>query len=140
MGKRGNGEGSIRFNEARRRWEGRTTVGVNDAGQPVRRMVTARTRGEVAKLLREMRDAADSGRAPARRDLTVARFLDEWMDTVLVGSVAASTEVQYRDVVRLYVRPHLGRKHLTTLNARDVARMLVELEKEGRSPNTRRLA
>lgn len=140
MGKRGNGEGTITHNLARNRWEARLTVGYSEDGQQVRRKITGATRTEVVKRLRALRDDADAGRSPARRDLTVARFLDEWLSDVLPGSVAPSTTVQYRDVVRLYVVPHIGRKHLTTLNARDVARMLAELEADGRSANTRRLA
>ncbi len=140
MGKRGNGEGTITRNPSRNRWEARLTVGQTVDGRQVRRKVTGATRAEVAKRLRELRDHTDAGRSPARRDLTVGRFLDEWIADVLPGSVAATTAVQYRDVVRLYVKPHLGRKHLATLNARDVARMLADLEAQGLSPNTRRLA
>lgn len=140
MGKRGNGEGTIRENKPRGRWEGRLTVDTDDGGRPVRKMVTGPTRAAVVKRMRELRDAADEGRQPARADLTVSRFLTEWLDDVLPGTVAASTEQQYRDVVRLYVIPHLGRKRLRTLQARDVARMLRELDDEGRSANTRRLA
>jgi integrase len=140
MSRRGRGEGTIHHNLERGRWEGRLTVSTDEQGQPVRRKVTGATRTAVVQRMRELRDAADGGRQPTRRDLTVARFLDEWLADILPGTVAAKTEVSYRDIVRLYVKPHLGRKHLVTLNARDVARMLRDLEDEGRSANTRRLA
>jgi integrase len=140
MAKRLNGEGTIRENKARGRWEARLTVGVTETGAPIRKMVTGRTASEVTARMRELRDNYEGGQEPARRDLTVARFLEQWLVDVLPGTVAATTEQQYRDVIRLYVRPHLGRKRLGTLNARDVARMLRNLENEGLSPNTRRLA
>src|SRR5690606_3610709 len=112
----------------------------DEDGKPVRRKVVGATRAEVVKRLAELRKATDAGQAPARRDLSVGRFLDDWVRDVLPGSVAPTTAMQYADVIRLYVKPHLGRKRLATLNARDVARMLADLEAEGRSANTRRLA
>jgi integrase len=138
--KRSNGEGSVRENKARQRWEGRVTVGFDVTGKPVRKMATGKTKAEVLRAMAELRGDADAGRDSARRDLTVRRFLEQWIDDVLPGTVAPATEQQYRDVVRLYVVPHLGLKRLRTLQARDVARMLRTLEEEGRSPNTRRLA
>src|SRR5258708_5563315 len=87
MAKRGNGEGSVRRNLERGRWEGRLTVDV-DEGRPVRRMVTGRTRAEVVQRMRALRDADDAGQTPARRDLTVGRFLDDWL-AALPGKVSA---------------------------------------------------
>lgn len=140
MAKRSSGEGTIRNNKARNRWEARLTIGQEIDGRLIRRMVTGRTKAEVLKKLRDLQTSLDAGRSPARGDLTVARFLDQWVADVVPGSVAPATAVQYRDVVRLYIKPHLGRKHLAKLSALDVAHMLRDLELEGRSPNTRRLA
>lgn len=137
---RSNGEGAVYQDKARRRWVGTATVGYDGDGKQVRRSVTGRTKGQVVERMRELQGAIDQGQDPAARDLTVARFLATWLDDVLPGSVAASTERQYRDVVRLYVVPTIGQKRLRTLQARDVARMLRQLDEEGRSPNTRRLA
>jgi integrase len=135
-----NGEGTVRYNDERRRWEGRVISGWSIDGKQIRREVTGRTRAEVVKRLRALTDAVENGEAPARRDLSVGRFLDDWAATALHGSVAPATEALHLDVIRLYVKPHLGRKHLATLNARNVTKMLHALEAEGRAPNTRRLA
>jgi integrase len=137
--RRGNSEGTIAYNDERKRWEGRLTVGWED-GRQVRRKVTGPTRAAVVKRLRELRDATDAGRAPVRRDLSVSRFLDTWVNDVLPGSVAPATERQYRDVIRLYIKPAIGRKHVSTLAAVDVTLMLRAMEAKRLSPNTRRLA
>lgn len=136
--KRSNGEGSVRYNAARGRWEARATIALED-GKPVRRMVTAATKKDVLTRLRTLADEAATGRSAARADFTVGRFLDEWLAT-LPSTVAPATEQSYRDAVRLYIKPHVGRKRLRTLAARDVAKMLRDLEAEGRAPNTRRTA
>lgn len=140
MAKRSNGEGTVRYNPARARWEGRITIGVDTAGRLRRRMVTGQTKSAVLKLMREARDADNAGASPLRRDHTVGRFLDEWVADVLPGAVAQTTAQQYSDIVRLYLRPELGRKQLATLSARDVSAMLRRLGDRGLSPNTRRLA
>ena len=103
-------------------------------------MVIGRTKAETLGRMAELRGAIDVGQVPASRDLTVRRFLEQWVEDVLPGTVAASTLQQYRDVVRLYVVPHLGQKRLRTLQARDVAKMLRDLDADGRSRNTARLA
>ncbi len=137
---RSNGEGGVWHDAARGRWVGTATVGYDLDGKQLRRSVTAKTKSEVVRRLRELHGDVEQGQEPARRDLTVGRFLATWLDDVLPGSVAPSTLNQYRDVVRLYIGPTLGQKRLRTLQARDVAKMLHDLESAGRAPNTRRLA
>ncbi len=138
--KRGNGEGTIRFNESRDRWEGRLTVGINPAGKPIRRMVTGKTRSAVVKSMRELREAADAGRTPVRRDASVARYLEHWLRDIVPGTVSSSTLVQYEEIVRLYINPHVGTKKLRTLAPADVTLMLRQLADAGLSANTQRLA
>lgn len=139
MAKRANGEGSIRYDKARKRWEGRVTVRL-DNGKPVRRKVTGSTKAETRKRMQEVADAAEEGRELLRRTLTVGTFLNDWLDNVLPGTVSAATEAQYRQIARLYVLPHVGRKQLKTLQPRDVTLMLRAMEKQGLSSNSRRLA
>ena len=140
MSKRGNGEGSIRHNPERDRWEGRVSLGRNAEGRLVRKKVTARTRAEVVRRMRDLLDAADDGRETLPRTVTVERFLNDWLDNVLPGSVATITEDQYRQTVRLYVIPHVGRKQLRTMQPRDVTMMMRRMADDGLSPNTQRLA
>jgi integrase len=138
--KRANGEGSIRHNVERNRWEGR--ISVNGS----RRMVTARTRRELTDRMHTAERAAEQGAQSARADLTVSRYLTRWMTDILPGTVAAATEAQYRDVLRLYVLPRIGTKRLATLSPSDVDGMLrdmarsTETRPEGYSPTARRLA
>jgi integrase len=138
--RRANAEGGLWHDEKRRRWVGTATVGYDDKGRQIRRSVTAKTKGEAAARLRELQGAVEAGQELARRDLTVSRFLTTWLTDVLPGSVAPATEQQYRDIVRLYIKPHVGQKRLRTLQARDVTKMVRSLEADGRSPNTCRLA
>lgn len=135
-----NGEGSITQDKARDRYRGSVTVGYDDDGKQVRKWVTAKTKRDLLQRMKEHQAAVDAGMDPAPRDLTVAKFLDQWLTDVLPSTVTASTLTSYRNIVKLYIKPSIGQKRLRTLQAREVAAMLRQLEDEGRSPNTRRLA
>lgn len=138
--KRSNGEGSVRRNVTRNRWEGRISL---PDGR--RRMVTAKTRQELSRRMRAAQDSDDSGQL-TRADLTVGRWLTSWLDEVLPGTVSPATEGQYRDVVRLYLIPRIGRKRLVALSPTDVDAMLHDMaiptsdRPDGYSPTARRLA
>jgi integrase len=134
-----NGEGSLRHNAERGRYEGRVTVAIDAAGRPVRRMVTGTTEREVRKRMRDMLVATEQGLAPAGRSLTVGRFLDQWLTDVLPGTVSVPTQAQYEGIVKRYLKPYLGRHALTSLTARHVTMMLRDLATKGYSTTTQRL-
>lgn len=135
-----NGEGTVRFNEKRNRFEGRVTVGVNASRQPVRRMVTGKSERDVRTKMRKLITSTEAGLKPAPRALTVAKFLDGWQADILPGTVALTTESQYRGIIARYLIPRLGRHRLANLTAQDVTRMLRALEAEGYSSTTMRLS
>ena len=67
---------------------------------------------------------------------TTAQWLNDWLDDVLPGTVAASTEAQYRQVVKDWVAPYVGRMPLAKLGPEHVLRMMRQLEAKGLSPTT----
>jgi hypothetical protein len=156
---RSNGEGGVyKYQNTRGdgttsdRWRGTATVGFSD-GKQQRKTVTGRTKGEVLDKLRELQTANDLGVELPRADLTVGKFLDDWIQNVLPGTVRGSTLQQYTDVVKLYINPVLGRKRVRTLSARDVSSMQQFLANEylrrpdadgrqakGVAPHTQRIA
>lgn len=151
---RANGEGGIRKDTSRNRWVGTVTVRWEDVGhddgktvrRQVRKNVVGKTKREVAERLRELQGMVDKGVPVPDQQITVGAMLDQWLADVLPGTVAKPTEGQYRDVVRLYIKPRIGDKKLRQLTPTDVARMLRDMEEptaarpSGYSPNVRRLA
>lgn len=140
MGRRAKGDGTIRENKTRGRWEARVQVGVTPEGKRIRKMVTGRTQNEVLTRMRQLQRSADEGLDLAPGTVTVGAFLEDWLDNILPGAVTQATEDQYRQVVRLYVIPAVGRKKLKTLQPRDVTLMLRDMADRGLSSNTQRLA
>lgn len=134
-----NGEGSVRYNAERERYEGRVTLRTSANGSPLRRMVTGKSEREVRKRMRDLMAANDQGLTPAARSLTVGRFLDQWITDVLPGTVAPPTFAQYEGIVKRYLKPQLGRHTLASLTARHVTMMLRDLDAKGYSSTTLRL-
>lgn len=132
--KRANGEGSVTWNKARRRWEARVT----DDG--TRRCVgTARTQREALAKLRAWQSAAAEGLAPAPATLTVTTFLRQWLANEAPSGVTAKTLADYTAMIDHHIVPHIGLKHLRTLTPRDVSAMMRAMEAQGKSPHTIKL-
>lgn len=137
--RRANGTGTAPvYNEDRKRWVIRVTMGLDELHRPVRREVSARTLAEVEQKATELKRQRDAGVGVEGSKLTVAGWLTEWLDHR--SDLAPKTLQNYRDVARCYIEPHLGRDKLDSLTPRRVRTMLTALEREGHSPNTRRLA
>jgi integrase len=110
--RRGNGEGSI----TRRRdgrWEARYTA--HTPSGPKRKAVYGKTRKEVAdKLAKTLADCA-SGFVFDAEGMTVGEYLDRWLEDSDRNSVRGSTHERHREIVRLHIRPALGRVKLSKL-------------------------
>ena len=55
MGKRKNGEGTVRYRKSDGRWEGRVFVGYDSKGNPKTRNVTAKTKSECLDKLEKLK-------------------------------------------------------------------------------------
>jgi integrase len=121
-------------NDERDRWEQRVTI------DGKRLMFTAKTPRDVAAKVTAARARADAGLVPAEARRTVKNYLEWWQTEILPSTVSASTTVNYRNVLRFYVIPHIGSRQLSALKPADVTMMLNKLERAGSAPNTRRAA
>ncbi len=90
---RGNGEGSIYQRASDGRWLGAISVGRDDRGRLLRKVVSAKTRGEVVRKLRKLQREIDDGLPAPDLMMTVAQLLNQWHDDVLRHQVAPSAEV-----------------------------------------------
>jgi hypothetical protein len=123
--KRTDGEGSIRWSEAKRLWIGRVMVGRRLDGKPDVREVSAKTQ----KLCRERLDAlklqAANGSLSSSEaaGLTVAAFLDRWL-TMVEDSRRVATVLRYRGYVTSYFKPALGTKRLSKQTHDDIQQFL----------------
>jgi integrase len=131
--RRGNGEGSITRRKDGR-WEARYTA--QTASGPKRRVIYGRTRKEVAdKLARVLADCA-SGLVFDDEGMTVAEYLDRWLEDSDRDSVRTSTHERHKEIVRLHIRPALGRLKLSKLTPAHVQGLYRDRLDSGLSPAT----
>lgn len=141
--KAANGQGSVRWNDERKRYEYRMTVGFKPNGEAIRKMVTAKTQDELDDRIKQLEVVAKAD-PKLSTDLTVAEFLNYWVSDVLpLADVTQGTMENYAYGVRLYILPNIprsGRIPLTDLTPAHVRGMIADLAKQGKSTNTQRLA
>jgi integrase len=100
-----------------------------------RRYVSAKTEREALVRLDALRATLAVGVEPAPAQLTVARFLDRWIETA-GPALRPGTRRSYEGHVRLYINPAIGRVPLSKLTPAQVQKLLTDLQARGLSPAT----
>jgi integrase len=133
---RSKGEGSISCRKDGK-WLGQVTLGRDGNGKKLRRSVVAATKREVLEKLQEMREQKRKGALPATSKLTVATFLDSWLETKRT-ECARRTVACYSDLVKRHVTPtSLGGVRLQVVSPLHIQSWLSELERRGVPAPTR---
>jgi integrase len=118
VGKRGNGEGSI----TRRKnggWMAQFTV--YTASGRKRKTLYGKTRAEVAAMLAKALSDRENGLTFDAGKMTVGEYLERWLTDSVRGTVRLSTFERHEQIVRVHLKPALGRvglKNLTTAHVR----------------------
>jgi integrase len=135
--RRGRGEDSIYWDEAKNRYVGVVSLGYSPSGTRVRKKVMGRTKTEVRDKLKELHAQVESGVRP-RRHYTVNDALDDWLSTGLDG-LAPATVTVYSNTIAKALREELGTVKLTSLTAGAVQKALANLAAQ-RSTRTVQMA
>ena len=130
--KRGNGEGSI---SKRRdgRWWGRYTV--HTANGPKQQAVYGKTRAEAAEKLTKAMSDRGSGLVFDVGNLNLGDYLDRWLPDIR-DTVRQRTWERYEQIVRVHLKPTLGRINLKSLTPTHVRSLYREKLDSGSSPRT----
>jgi len=135
-GKRGNGEGTIYQRASDGRWLGVLHVGYGPTGRPIRKTVSAKTRGEVVQKFKDLQRTFDDGLPVPDGTINVSQLLARWQADILTHQVAPSAATNYEGIARNHVIPDLGRKKLSELTTADVDRLISKKMAEGLSVST----
>jgi integrase len=127
--KRGQGEGSI-GKRADGRWAARVSVGYRH-GKRARRWVYGKTRQSVAKQLTTLLRDHELGILAMPANLTVERFMTQWLENSARPRLRAKTLESYRQISRLHIVPQLGRIPLQKLAPQHVQQWINDLSKSG---------
>jgi integrase len=133
MGRRGNGEGSIRRRKDGR-WEGRYTVHTAEGRQ--QKTVYGKTRKEVAEKLTEAMASRDQGVIFDAGKLTVGDHLEQYLHDVVKPSASHRTYSTHAQQIRSHIAPTLGRIKLKNLRKAHIDRLYREKLEAGLAPST----
>jgi integrase len=131
--KRGNGEGSI-YRRTDGRWVGQYLV--HTAKGPKYRYLYSKTRAVVAEKLTKAMADRDSGLIVDAGKMTVGEYLDRWLVDTVRGTVRTSTYERHEEIVRLHIKPSLGRVGLKKLTPAHVRGLYSEKLDSGLAPAT----
>jgi len=128
--RRGRGEGSI-YELEDGRWVGAASLGKDRRGKRRRAKVYGRTKKEVQEKLRQVQTNSIAGLNVEAGTLTVAEYLNRWLDTTAARSVRNGTLTRYEQLVRLRIVPHIGSVRLAKLTPSHVEQFFTDLAKAG---------
>ena len=132
MGKRcPSGDGMVRKREDGR-WEGRIVVGHKGNGDSIFRYIYADTQKELTTKLRQNIDAFQGVELTEQSKMTLAQWLDEWLEKHMTGTVRPGTLEGYRKDMDNHVKPYLGEKLLIKLTSDDLRELYQLLLERGR--------
>ena len=129
--KRPDGDGLVR-KRSDGRWEGRIVAGHKSDGKPIYRSVFARTQKELMDKLHAQIEAHRDVELTEGYNLTLAQWLDKWLDEYKTYTIRESTLQGYRRMVKNYITPHLGDKKLGSVTTADLQKLYNWLRKCGR--------
>ncbi len=132
--RRGNNEGSIHQRKDGR-WVGSVSLGYAH-GNRQRKHVFGKTRQEAASKLHDVLQGLEQGISPPPDNVTVARFLSDWLKESVASSVRPRTYESYSMIVGRHLKPALGRIRLRKLTARHIQSYPNDKLAGGLSPST----
>lgn len=110
MAKRPNNEGSIDYWEEKKLWRARISL-----PNGKRRSKYAKTQKEVKEWLREQIDAVSKGIWVEKDNITLAEFIDKYMQDVAAHTLRPKTIESYSSLIRMHIKPDLGDFKLNSL-------------------------
>ena len=129
--RRANGEGNIRKRDDGR-WEGRIVVGHKENGAPIFRYVYGRTQKELLDKLHQNIRAYDGAELTEESNLTLAEWLDQWLDEYAPATSRPGTLQGYKSYAVNYINPVLGKKKVSAITTADIQKLYRRLKTTGR--------
>ena len=86
--RRSNHEGSIYQRKSDGLWMGVAHVGYDPQGKPLRKYVSAKTRTEVVRKLKDLRRRIDDGLLLKDDDVKLAELFERWFNDVMRHQIA----------------------------------------------------
>ena len=133
--RRGRGEGSI-YQRADGTWCASASAGYDGNGKRQRHTAYGKTKAEAQERLQELqRDGL-----PDAKGMRVGDYLDRWLETHVKSTLAPTTYRRYEQVVRLHLKPHIGRLKLSDAKPVHIEHLYKSQKKAGSSDRNREMS
>jgi integrase len=134
--RRARGEGTLTYDEARKRWI--YYLPPDETGK--RQRVSGKTQAEVLAKAEQLKNGRAQGLDLDTKQPTIEQFGEVWLRDVVRRTRRDSTYDSYSQMIRLYINPRLGKIRLATLTAARVQAWVNDLVDTDLSPSTVRNA
>ena len=109
-------------------WEIQVFLGRDANGKRIRKTETVwGKKSDAQRRLREILSEVDRGAIPANTRYRVGEWLDKWLDEKQVGGRREKTIDRYEGIIRLHLKPTLGRVELAKLSPMQIKDLELEL-------------
>lgn len=106
-------------------WEARYTEGIDPAtGKQIQKSISGKTQREVLQKLKEVLHEMDAGEYKAPSRVTVADWLDTWLDEYIKPSSKPLTYDTYKSRVETHLKPCFGKTRLQALSTVQIQSLL----------------
>lgn len=119
MGKKGNGEGSIRKRKDGL-WEARYTVGYNDKGKQVQKSLYGKTRQDVQIKLTKINASLNDGTYIEPNKVLLKEWLIYWLKNYAQNKLKPSTYASYQTYIYKHINLSIGSLYLNKITTNDL--------------------
>lgn len=122
------------------RWMGQLTTGYNDQGKQKRRSFYGKTRKEVVDKMDQVKKDLSAGILVEPHKVTLGEWLDRWLAAYQKPAVSPSTYELRGMLIRVHIKPELGRAQLTKLKPADLQDLYTKKLETGRTDSKSHVA
>lgn len=133
------GEGSV-HQRPNGTWCGQIELGLDASGKRRRKFLYAKTEAELRKKMKVARRQRDDNGDLDTADLTLGRWLDDWLERIAAKRVKPATLRSYRTAVNHHIKPSIGKVRLSRLGATHIRKMHADITGRPSKRSTRTLS
>jgi integrase len=131
--RRSAGEGTIFWREDRQRWVAEIPIGVDSkTGKMKYKTVYGKSEQDVKEKKKKIELEMGLGLKIESKKTTFGEWLDLWLDTYKKDSLRPTTYSNYKRLIQVHLKPHLGGVALKDLQTNQLQRLFNRLFKKGR--------
>lgn len=116
---KGNGEGTIFYDQSSKKWRGQITLGYNNQGKAVRKSVSGSNKTEVREKIRDLL-SSNLNLNLKYHSYTLEEWLNHFVDTYKKPEMTENSYNAIKRLIRLHITPTFGHMKLSEITREDI--------------------